>query len=125
VSTTLTYGQIVPATGDTGATFWSNLEDNFTRIDSHDHDGSNSKQLTVSSVTGVTDTIASGSWALVANGIYRQLVTMPTGMNYDDFNPVFRDASGHILFLTVEKNSVSSYYVYINDNSVTLTVLYA
>ena len=49
---------------------------------------------------------------------------MPSGLDYDDAMPMFKDTSGNVYYLSVEKASASSYYVYITDNSLDLTVYY-
>lgn len=48
--TTLTYGFKRPATGDQGSVWFPAMEDNITRLDAHDHDGTDSAQLTNSAI---------------------------------------------------------------------------
>lgn len=124
---TLSYGYKKPQTGDKGSVFFPALEDNIQLLNDHSHNGSNSARLTASSVTVVTGTVLAASWAAVAGqtGTYRQLITMPVGLSYDDYMVSFKDASGHILYLTTEKVSTSTYYVYINDNTKALTAVYS
>lgn len=125
---TLTYGYELPETNDKGSVFFPALENNITQLNDHDHDGSNSARLTAQSITGVSQTITSGSWSATSGGTYRQLVTMPPGTTFDDYGIVFRLASGgssgHQVNLSVEKVSASTFYVYINDNSVDVKILY-
>lgn len=121
---TLTYGRKKPEDGDRGSVFFDALEDNIVLDDAHTHNGSNSARLTSSSSTAVTQAIASGSWSAIGSG-YRQLVTCPGVITYDTHATTFRnDADGAVLYLTTERVSSTSYYVYINDNTLDLTVLY-
>ena len=124
MATTLTYGFVRPTTGDVGSSFFGNLEDNITRTNDHDHNGTNSKKLTSASITARTGTLLAASWASEGNGTYSQTVSMPVGMSFDDYFLCFKNASGHQVFPTVEKVSSSSYEVFVNDNTLVLTVLY-
>lgn len=121
---TLTYGFKKPQTGDFGTTFWPALEDDIQQLNDHTHNGTNSAQLTTASVVPVTDTVLAASWSHQGGGTYRQQVTMPAGMLFDDYQTLFKDSSGNQLFLSVSKTGASTYYVYINDNSLQLTVYY-
>ena len=124
MATTLTNGYVKPATGDRGSVWFPALEGNIQRLNDHTHDGVDSERLTSKSVTKVTDSISSGSWASSGSG-YKQTVTMPAGMNFDDFGMEFRNAStNHVYYLTVEKVTATTYDVYISDNTINLTVLY-
>ena len=123
---TLTYGIQVPQTGDIGSVFFPALEDNFTQLDAHNHDGVTSSKIMSSSVKSTTQSILAAAWVAVAGvaGLYNQVVTMPTGLQYDDYVPMFKMSTGDLLFLTVEKASATSYTVYCNDNTLTVTALY-
>jgi len=63
-----------------------------------------------------------------SGGTYRQLVSTPPNVALDDYGLCFRisggGSDGFEIHPTVEKVSSSSYYVYINDNTLDLTVLY-
>jgi hypothetical protein len=122
-----TYGLKIPETNDTGADgLFTWLEDDLDQIDEHDHDGINSPQLTAASVAVVTQSIASGSWgATVGDGLYRQTITLPGSLNFDAININIKNASGHQVFLQVEKVSTTQYYVYTNDNTTTYTAVYS
>lgn len=124
MATTLSNNFVKPATGDRGSVWFVALEGNIQKLNDHTHDGSNSERLTSKSVTKVTDTISSGSWSSSGSG-YKQTVTMPSGMNFDDFGLEFRNAANdYVLNLTVEKVTATTYDVYISDNTLNLTVLY-
>lgn len=122
---TLTYGYKKPESGDTGASLFTDLAADIQQTNDHTHNGTNSALLTSSSLTVTTQSIASGSWSAVGNGTFKQTISMTGGLQFDNVNVSFRiSSSGNPLFLTVEKVSGTSYDVYINDNSLTLTAFY-
>lgn len=125
MSTTLTYGLVVPADGETGSIVFPILEADITQIDGHSHNGVNSARLTRTAITSITALISSASWVATTGGTYRQLVTMPAGVSYGDvFINFVLTTLGHQIFPTVEKVSASTYYVYTNDNSLDYTAVY-
>lgn len=123
--TTLTYGYKLPDTGDSGATLFTALEDNITRLDGHTHDGVDSAALPAQSIAGVTQTISSASWvASGATGHYRQQVTVPAGFDFDEVQISFRTTAGAYIHPTVEKVSDTQYYVYTTDNTINFIACY-
>lgn len=126
MSTTLSFGYKRPDTGDKGSTFYPNLEDNITRLNGHTHDGVDSSQLTAGSVTAATKSVLAAAHTNDGNGNYSQVVSMPTGLQYDEHNVTFRNATtGDQLLLTVEKETATTFTVRINDNSFNLTALFS
>ena len=127
---TLTYGLKLPETGDLGSTFFPGLEDNITQIDGHNHNGSNSAAIPATSITKSSQTISSASWVATSGGTYRQEVTMPAGLTYDGVLIRFKistvgSSEGEWIYPSLEKGTASNkYYVYINDNTLSLTALY-
>ena len=122
---TLTYGLKKPEDDDRGQIVFDALEGNITQLDPHDHDGVTSKLIPSSSIVPVTVTIANASWALVADGIYKQTITLPTAFAYDTTTFSFHlTSSGHKVELEVEKVSSSQFDVYINDNTLDVKALY-
>lgn len=124
MSTTLTYGHKLPADGDKGSTFFDDLESNIAIDDAHTHDGVTSSLLPTSSISNTTQSIASGSWVLVSDGLYRQLVTTPASITLGARGIFFIDSSGNFLNLSIEPQTSATYYVYINDNTLDLTAIY-
>lgn len=119
---TLSFGFKKPQTGD--KQFWVWLEDNIQQLNDHTHNGTNSAKITSASVTATTQAISAAGWAVSGTG-YRQLVTMPVGLNYDEYIMVFRESvSREQMFLGVEKVSATSYYVYCNDNTLDIIAYY-
>lgn len=122
---TLSYGYVKPETGDRGTVFWPALEDNIQQINDHNHDGLNSAKLLSSAVTAVTQTVLAASWSAQGGGTYKQTVTMPAGMAYDDYGIVVKlSVLGHVIYPTIEKVTATTYDIYINDNTLALKVLY-
>ncbi len=125
MAVTLSYGYVKPVSGDRGAVFWPALEDDITRLNGHDHDGSDSARLTTAASTVLTSSISSGSWSSQGNGTYKQTITLPGTLS--EFNNVmvnFKDSTGNYCFLKTVRVSATTYDVYINDNSVSLTAVY-
>jgi hypothetical protein len=124
MSTTLSYGVIKNADGDRGSAFWDDLAANQQLQNDHTHNGTNSARLTAVATDAVSQNVASGSW--VASGtMYRQLLTVPTGLDVDLVNVIFRDSStGEQYYLSTVKVNDTTFYVYINDNSKDLKAIY-
>lgn len=116
---TLSYGYLKPSNPDTGDEWFPALESNIQQLNDHNHDGSNS-----AFIASVVANILSAAWVSVANGIYRQAITVPTGMNYDTCHIQFRLSTGQFVYPDVERISTTQYYVYTNDNSVAYKALY-
>lgn len=111
---TLSYGYKKPANPDTGDEFYPAMEDNIQRLNDHDHDGVNSAPLASRTVSA-----PSGAWvaAPIGGGVYRQQVSVPAGLNYDDCQIWFKLSTGEYVFPSVERVSASLFWVYTNDNS--------
>lgn len=114
-----------PQTGDKGSVFFPALEQNFQQLNDHTHNGANSAKIPGSSVTSVAQAVV-GSWSPTSGGTYRQIVTLPGTMLFDDYAILFRDQASpkKQLFLDVEKISSNTYYVYTNDNTISVTAYY-
>lgn len=124
MATTLSYGFVKPADGDRGSTFWDHLADNIQQLNDHTHNGTNSSLLTSASSAAVVQTVLAASWAASGSG-YRQLLTVPSGMDIDTCNVIFRNSStGEQYYLDTVKVSDTTFYVYINDNTIELKAIY-
>lgn len=125
MATTLSFGFVKPQSGDRGSVFFPALEDNIQQLNDHTHDGADSAKIPSSSVTATTASADSASWSSLGSGRYRQAITMPAGMDFDDYQVICRDsATGHQVLATIEKINDSSFYVYTNDNSLTYGVYF-
>ncbi len=122
-----TYGLKVPQNGDTGAVLFPAFEAMIAQIDAHTHDGLTSAKLTTAASNVVTQAVEAASWgASLGNGRYRQTITLPVNLSYDNILISMRlTATGHQVFPTIEKVSSTQYYVYTNDNSVAFTAVYS
>jgi len=122
---TLSYGFKKPQSGDQGASLFTDIELNVQKTNDHTHDGTNSAKLPAQSITGVSQTIASGSWiANGATGHYRQQVTVPAGFDFDTVGISFRTSAGIYIHPTVERVSATQYFVYTTDNTIDYEALY-
>jgi len=126
MATTLTYGRKVPVDGDQGDTVYDAIEGNIALDDAHTHDGTTSAALSSGAISNTTQSIAKGSWVASGSyGLYRQLIAITGGLEFDSTGIQFRDqATDEVMYLHVEKQATSAYYVYINDNSIDLTAVY-
>ena len=130
MSTTTTYGYKLPSTGERG-TWWTNLTDNFSRLDSHSHNGIDSPLLPTTSLAKTTQTILSANWSAVSGqpGTYSQTVTVPAGYDMASIAIKFYFSGGSQdgaeVIPSIEKVSATSFKIYINDNTQTLKAIYA
>lgn len=125
MGTVLSKGFKLPTTGDRD--WWTQLEDNITQLNSHDHDGTDSEQISTNNLSKSTGSIASGSWSAVSGeaGTYKQTVTVPTGYTVDLTDIKFYiTSSGIQIHPSVRKVTATTYDVFINDNSLSLTAVY-
>lgn len=121
--TNLSNGYQNPSDTDNQQTWTEVIENNFSRLATHDHDGSDSTALAVTSITPTTQTIAASGWSSQGNGLYRQQVTLPGTIQFDNINPLFK-IDDDIIYPTVEKTGTQTYYIYINDSSKDVVAVY-
>lgn len=131
---TLSYGFKKPQNPDRGAVFFPALEFNIQQLNDHTHNGANSALLSPTVITTLTQSVSAAGWAAVSGkaGLYSQVVTLPsaiTGLSFNNtiasYQILIKDGSlGHVLFLTVEQASTTTFTVYSNDNTLTLKVYY-
>jgi hypothetical protein len=121
---TLSYGYKKPQTNDKGSDVFPALEDDITRLNGHTHNGTDSAILSTSATNSTSQSILAAAWSLVANGIYKQVVTMPAGLSFDNTIKEFRLSNSENVYPTTKKTGANTYEVYINDNTETLTVYY-
>jgi hypothetical protein len=121
----LSYGYKLPQSLDFGSTFFPALEYNITRLNSHNHDGTNSANLTTTSFTITPKSILATAWNDIGGGMYSQTVQMGGAMTWDGRNVSFRKlVTGEILYLEAEKVGVASFKVYTNDNTLNAIALF-
>lgn len=121
MATTISYGFILPDTGDKGSVWFPALETNITKLAAHTHDGFNSAKILTTSITAVTQAIPA-SWSDPVNGVYSQELTVPNDANYADVFIMIKDAANNQMFLDVKPGTTAKKYkVYSNDNTLTAT----
>lgn len=118
---TLSYTYEKPQNNDKGDTFFPAMERNIQKLNDHVHDG-----VTSAFLSSASQAIASGSWAAapIGGGVYRQLIALPAGLNYDTCEIWFKLSTGEYVLPTVERASASTYYVYTNNNALAYVAFY-
>lgn len=128
MATTLSFGFIKPQTGDKGSTWFPALEANIQQLNDHTHDGVTSSKLTANSVESLEQVVTNAGWSLVTTGTYRQLISLPGSLQFDQqmIRFILNTAPyiGHEIYPSIERVTANSYYIYINDNSLGLRILY-
>lgn len=129
MSLTLSRGFRKPQTGDSGASFFPDLEHDIQQTNDHSHDGTDSQKLSVISSMGLLQPNAGGAWS-VGSGTYVKTVTLPpalatAGYTVDDVNYQIRiRGTGEMSFLGNRKASPTTLEVFSNDNSIEIDVVY-
>lgn len=122
---TLSHGYLKPQTGDKGSVFFPALEVDIQQLNDHNHNGVNSELIQSSSIVATTQDLLSASWVSVGGGSFRQLVMMPGAMQYDNHCIIAKmTVTGLQYYPTIEKVTANTFYIYINDNSLDVTVYY-
>lgn len=123
---TLSYGYQRPANGDTAATWMPALRANVTKLNDHNHDGSNSAALTPNAIEKYSHTKLAAGWSSAGGGNYTQTITVPTGITeINDFIPKFiNNSTGELLYLSMTRLTATTYSVAINDNTIDLLIKY-
>lgn len=116
---TLSYGYKKPANPDTGDVWFPAMAGNIQQLNDHTHDGVTSAPLT----TTTQDALAA-NWVATANGTYRQLMTVPTGLQYDTADIWVRRSTGEVAYPTMERVSSTTFYLYTNDNTLAYKLKY-
>lgn len=122
---TLSNGYLKPDSGDRGNVFFPALENNIQRLNDHTHNGSNSEKLTSEALVALLDStsLVPANWTLHSSGLYRAPVVMP-GSTVFDTTTVSLRLNGKPLYGDIEKLTINTFYVYVNDPSISVTVLY-
>lgn len=121
----LSMGYKLPEAGDKGSVWFPALEDDIEQLNDHNHNGTNSQLISAGSLSTGSATAAAVDWVSQGGGLYRQLVTCPSGFTYDTSNISVRLASsGHVVYPNIEKVSSTTFYVYTNDNSAAFSILF-
>lgn len=121
---TLSFGYKKPQTNDKAAVVFPALEDNFQRLNDHNHDGVNSAAISASSLASTVVAVSGAGWgADLGGGMYRQVVNMSPGIAFDTATVEVRTSTGERIYPRVVKISAGQFYVYVTDNTLALNVL--
>ena len=122
---TLSNGFQQPEIGDRGGVFFPGLEANIQQVNDHNHNGVNSERITSEAIIALSDStsLIPVNWVLQASGIWRAPVTMPGALLFADTTIQLR-TNNRFLYADVENITINTFYVYVNDPTLTVTVLY-
>lgn len=118
---TLSKGYFKPQNPDTGDVWFPAEEANIQRLNDHNHDGANSQFLST-----VSQSILSAGWTAApqGGGLFRQTLTVPSGMTYDTCDVWVLRSTGERAYATMERISSTTFFLYTNDSSLNYTVQY-
>jgi len=124
----LTHGTEIPAAGESGNQFCPKIERNWTRYDAyveHKHTGGDdgSSLDPGTAFTKQTDTALVIGWGLVANDIYSQIMTLPTGITFDGLN-IITTIDDDAYNLRIDKIDANSFTLFTNDATKDVVVYY-
>lgn len=122
---TLSYGYKKPQSNDRGPVVFPALEDNWQRVNDHDHNGVNSKKLSATSMESIVIPVAAAGWNSLGGGFFKQTVNMPAGTEYSKKSIEVRTADGVVIHPTVIKLSEAQFELYVNDNTLDLKVVFS
>lgn len=87
----LSNGYKLPEVGDFGDVWFPALEANITRVNSHDHDGSNSSKISAQNIVGFTQNIAAGDFAVDGDRFSVTVILAGGALTIDQQTVFFRD----------------------------------
>lgn len=126
----LPYGYYDVLAGEESSTEWMpHIKENWARIADHDHDGSNSKPISISALSKTSQTLSSASWA-ASGAQYKQTVTMPGSFTFANAMMCFfiseagNPYDGSQFYPTIVKVGISQYDIYVLSNTMDVVVLY-
>lgn len=120
---TLSYGIKKPESNDRGPVVFPALEANFQQQNDHDHNGVNSAQIQSASIAKTTQNVLAVNWVSLGGGHFKQTVTLPGILEYDNVTLTFKLTTGEIVYPTVKKASTTQYEIYFDDATQDLKVL--
>ena len=111
----LSKGWKQPETGDFGDVWFQALNDNITQSNSHTHNGVDSEKISSVSFVSTVSSVLAASFVAVSAGIFRSLVTIPSGALLDTMAVTIKDpTTKDQIFLKVEKVTPTTFYIYTN-----------
>ena len=117
---TLSKGYKKPTNPTTGDAWFPAMEENIQRVNDHTHNGSDGALIAVT-----TQDVLSANWGSdLGGGFYRQLMTLPAGFQFDQTRIEVRTSGGEVVYPKIERVSATTFYVYSNDNTVSMKAFY-
>lgn len=116
---TLSKGYKKPQNPDTGDVWFPAMETNMQLLNDHNHDGVTSQPLAT-----ISQSIDNSAWLAVSGGLFRRLLTVPTGLTYDTCDIWVLRSTGERTYATLERVSSTTFFLYTNDNTLAYTVQY-
>lgn len=118
---TLSKGYKKPQNPDTGDIFFPALETDIQMLNDHNHDGVTSQPLAT-----LSQSILHANWVAspAGGGLYRQLLTVPTGLSYDTCDIWVLRSTGERVYAGMSRVSSTTFYLHTNDNTLDYTVQY-
>ena len=120
---TLSQGFLKPETNDKGDEVFPALEQNIQQLNDHTHNGVDSKVVASSSIAKTTQSVSALNWVHVSGGHYKQTVTLPGILKYDEVTLTFHLSTGEHVYPTVKKASETQYEVHFDVNTQDLVAL--
>ena len=118
----------IPQTGDRGTVFCPAVSESLTTLDSHTHDGVNSKVISSKSVSKGEIDLSMANWVL-DSGDYKQSVTLPSGYEFNKsmFKFIINSGSslGREINPTIIKTGLNTFNVFVMTNTFDLKVVIA
>ena len=117
-----------PSAGDRGASFCVDISNNFSILDTHSHNGTNSPKISMSSAEKGVVNLTLNNWVASGDG-YKQVVTLPSGYLFDTSMMKYIIASGvnvgEEVCLTAKKISTNTFEIYTSFPTFDLKVVVA
>lgn len=115
---TLSYGYKKPTNPDTGDVIFPALEGDIQQLNDHNHDGVNSAPLATQQ-----QSVLAANWAPSGTTpAYRQLLTVPVGLQYDTCQIWVRRSTGEQVYPDIRRFSATQFYFYNANNTDAYTV---
>jgi hypothetical protein len=125
MATTLSFGYIQPQNGDPGSIWFPALNDDIQQLNDHDHDGSNSAQLSSSNLLNGAVVILAAAWISNGTGSFYQDVTCPAGYNMDDYSISVRINGSFIIYPSMTRLTATTFRIFTLDNSLAYRAVFS
>lgn len=123
----LSKGYKLPQNGERG--WWQVLIENWTRVNSHKHDGNDSEKILTSNLDKLETTVDSANWVAATDGLHTQRITLPGGVTFPKVAIKVYTMSGANVVEEIQPKitrfSNTQFDIFVNDNSLSLKVIYA